>query len=345
MNIGTAKSVVGFAAVVALAISLSAGDGAPRDADAFPGAPELSEDALDARALEIVSVQTGIETDTLSIVSRAPATYRWADVHAVDFKVMENSTGVIHIVSLSPGGEEVSSPDLVAKEDAARRSALGKLSEPLRAKVDATDSSEVVPIVVILREPNDVPPLALPPVGSPDILAQARLETPSRDQLITARDAYRERLATAVKQANEPILARLKELGIDAQEIGSMPGVALSATPDVIRVIEQWPEVVEIGWDNGAENDLQTSGPTSQVPPVHAAGITGNGSLVAQVEWDNKVAVHPNLTWAQGPTYICSTVSEHATWVAGVIRSTHKLVQGIQPAGSSLCHRRMWTGW
>jgi hypothetical protein len=292
-------------------------------------AAQQSADPREA-AIRLVAAQTGVAARRLAVATTAPARYPALGIVAVAVKVLDTATGNIHAVVLSGTGQPLDATAL-ASGDRTQQAARGVPFEPaLAARVADAAPDQPIPVVLWLREPA----WSRPPRQAPARTGGSAPAPEVRRALDTAAAA--DRLAV-LRPLVAPVLDRLRAAGVPATAAGSAPAVYASLPPALIAGLSAWPELDRVYLGQTHQPDLDVARPTIRANAVHARGITGQGVQVAQIEPGGRVAAgNPYLAGVvQDPTYVCGTDSEHATAVAGVLRSTHTSLRGIAP-GSSL---------
>jgi hypothetical protein len=313
---------LGLVAALAAAVALSVGS----DRQASAQQPGDPRDA----AIRVVASQTGVQSSRLVAVTTAPASYPPLGIVAVAVKVLDSRTGAVHSVVLDASGQALDAERLVHAQRL-QRAAQGVPLEPdLVAWLANAAPEEPVPVVVWLREPSWLRPARLAPARAGSVAA-APGQRRAQDAAAAAV-----RLA-AVQPLLAPVLSRLRSAGVPATTAGAAPAIWASVPAAILAEVGTWPEIERVHLSRTNEPDLDLAGPTIHANVVHAQGISGQGVQIAQIEPGGRVATsNPYLAGIeQDLTYACATASEHATAVAGVLRSTHPALRGIAP-GSSL---------
>lgn len=173
-----------------------------------------------------------------------------------------------------------------------------------------------------MSSPSKIHPNLEELLSSPEMAAASRGGTQPEIRIIVAHKPFQETLAaaSALGTTTTQTFTRL------------LPGSAMIATPNAIRVLAQRPDVEMIWLDEEVHTLLNVSVPLIDVPPVWAEGITGKGVLVGIVDTgiDHQ---HPDLTGriksskdftGEGDT----DNNGHGTHVAGIVGGTGAASQG-----------------
>lgn len=173
-----------------------------------------------------------------------------------------------------------------------------------------------------MSSPSKIHPNLEELLSSPEMAAASRGGTQPEIRIIVAHKPFQETLAaaSALGTTTTQTFTRL------------LPGSAMIATPNAIRVLAQRPDVEMIWLDEEVHTLLNVSVPLIDVPPVWAEGITGKGVLVGIVDTgiDHQ---HPDLVGriksskdftGEGDT----DNNGHGTHVAGIVGGTGAASQG-----------------
>ncbi|HZS00627.1 MAG TPA: S8 family serine peptidase [Chloroflexota bacterium] len=291
-------------------------------------AADQESDLRDA-AVRLIAARAGLPPARLAVVTTAVAGYPALGVVGQSVKVLDIASGTVYTLTLDRAGQALDSGQLVQRERAAQQ-AQGLVREPLLA-ARAADAlpDELLPVVFWLREPPWARPVRPPPTraGGP---------SPSRDQARTLDAAVVAARAAVVRPLLAPLLSRLRAAGAPAMTAGSAPAVYASVPARLLAELSSGPEIDRVYLAGVARPDLDVARPTIRADIVQARGLTGQGVQIAQIEPNGHVsAANPFLAGVlQDLTYVCAAESDHATAVAGVLRSTHPGLRGIAPDSS-----------
>ncbi|HLH26954.1 MAG TPA: S8 family serine peptidase [Chloroflexota bacterium] len=304
-------------AVVGLAVLLGVALGGDRLVAAQQG------DDVRAAAIRIAAARSGAPTSRLTALSVAEASYPALGTVGRAVKVLDTATGVVYGVVLDASLQPLDTGQLAAS-DQARRAAQGPTFEPaLEARLAAARPDELLPVVLWVREP----PWARPTRAAPARGAAAAAGTAATDAALAATRR------PAVQQALAPVLARLQQAGRPGTTAGDVPAIYVSVPPALLAEMRTWGELERVYLAGVNQPDGTTYRSTIHADVVYARGMTGAGVQVAQIEPVGRVATaNPYLAGVvQDSTYACSTPSDHATAVAGILRSTLPSLLGIAP--------------
>jgi hypothetical protein len=303
---------------LALLLGVALGD------DQLVGAQQ-GESLADA-AVRLVAARTGAPASRLTVVNIADAAYPALGAAGTAVKVLDTATGVVHGVVLDRAHQPLE-PGALAASDRALQTAGGAVIEPaLAAAVAANSPDQPVPVVIWLREPAWARPARVAP-------ARAGAAPRPLDVAQAADAAALASRGAAVQQVVAPLLARLRAAGIIGTTAGEAPAVYASVPPALLAELRTWGDVEHIYLARVHHVELDISRPTIGADVVQSLGLSGAGVQVAQIEPGSRVsASNPYLAGVvQDSQYACTAESDHATGVAGVLRSTDSRIRGIAP--------------
>jgi hypothetical protein len=289
--------------------------------------------AATARALAAERLQ--VPPEILEVVASAVSRYPESRVTAYAFTLWDTRQNRFHLQSVLPDGTSVDADDLAFTEQQARDARLGKLDELLTEALAGLAGGGRVPILVMLNVAEPEQAARLLPEGR---WLGDSLATPEEieERVVEAREVRR----TAVRTVEEQVLPRLRGMGLDAVTYDTAGAFSTVATANDIVEIASWAEVASISLEGFGDDDLDVSVSTTRSNIVHGRGFTGTGQKVAVVENRGRIVnpwQNPYLVVTQDPSLSeqnCAFLFEHATQVAGVIRSSHTTWKGHAFAAS-----------
>lgn len=160
---------------------------------------------------------------------------------------------------------------------------------------------------------------------------------PARDRFSRAEDAGElERIRRGYEHISAPLVTALKQGGYSPRYISQYAPLVFVSLPyhEVMNVaarddvVALYPSITyEPEGTTGPE--LISAGSTIDASIVWNAGFNGAGVTVAVVEGDGVLFSNPNLGCGSYYNPAAPNVDDHATAVAGIIRSTHPTYRGI----------------
>lgn len=275
-------------------------------------------------ARERIAQMTRRPISRLSVVNSSEITYEIQNLTAFEFKVMDNESGEIYGITLNRSGQELNSAQLQTNEQAAYVAQYGKLDPELAQKITTYPANKPIRVTIWLKEPSSTSVQSSNPSHSS--LTSAEQINAFFTQVKTQRSA-------TVRFIVAPVVNRLRNVGNNVRSDEYAPVVYITLTPGRIRQVGEWDEVSQVYEDKIAQPELDVARSTISANTVHQLGFTGTGVKVAQIEAGGRIATtNPYLSGViQDTAQVCSSVSNHSTRVAGIIRSTHATVRGIAP--------------
>jgi hypothetical protein len=279
-----------------------------------------------AVAIHLVAARTGVPPTRLVVVASAEARYPALGTVGRAYKVLDTATGVVESIVLDRQGEPLD-PGFLASSDRALASANGSpLELTLASRLADVSPDQPLPVVFWLREP------ALP---RPARVAPARpgASPIAQDVARAAEATTAASRAAVVRRLAAPLMSRLQAAGVATLDAGAAPAVFATVPASLLAELSSRPEIERVYLSGTNRPDLDVARPTIHADVVQARGLTGQGVQVAQIEPIGRVsAANPYLAGVtQDGVSACSTESDHATAVAGVLRSTDPALRGIAP--------------
>ncbi|MGH8606600.1 MAG: S8 family peptidase [Gammaproteobacteria bacterium] len=293
---------------VASAVSLIAWSAGTASPEAL-AAPDSSAE----KAMELVAEATGLAAKQLTVGRESLL----AEAGIRRLKLVD-SEGNIHGVALDDSGNPVS-PEAVqeAVEELSQGGFVGKQETELAERLSAQRDAGLIKAVLSLRGRGPTNP----------VLRQEGLTDEERAaQLAAVRDQMAAIQAPVVDQ-----LAASGQRVVYRAEYAPM--VVVEADASAIRAMESRDDVECIYLERVHKPRLNISNVVVQATTVHRRGINGTGVRVGVVE-SGMIGTHPDLPPSQ--RILCrpeatTTVSDHKTYVAGVIQSSNAVNTGMAP--------------
>jgi len=312
------------------------GAAAPAGAPAFapvPGESGPPKEMIE-KALQLVAEREGLSIEDLQVVAATTNEYPLLGTIAYGFKIADPS-GELYVLTLGSDGSEVDAKSLLADEEAAYQDKYGNLEAALFDELKSAPPDEPINVTIWLQEPPYSPP-PLPDLNKGLTAEQANAYLKLADQ----------RRAEAVEKLTKPALDEINKMGLKAEADKYTPALQASLTPEEINKAQQIKGLERIYLAPIFESALDVARQVVHADVVENRGMWGWAVMVAEIEVGGQINTanpdlnNPNLpTWppiVQDTTYSC--LADHATAVAGIIRSLGGFVRGIVPAAS------LWIG-
>ena len=297
-----------------------------------------AEDPNAQRARALLASELQVPASNFEVLGVSVARWPLTRKTLPSVKLRDRQSGEVHQVLLDRG-RRANYEDLDAGEAAAFAARYGRLDPTLHDHIEGLRDGDEVRVSLWLNEPAYEKPPRHAPHSEPD---DAEIERAAR-----SNDAAR---AAFLAPVTGPVVTRLTDLGAVAEADPYVPWISTILTVAELRRVAEWPEVQRIYLDQPAKALLDKARPSIRAELVHNLGFTGgtveNKIFIAQIESEGgRVASHPNLSSIdRDNTYVCATPSEHATRVAGVIKSGDATRRGIAPT-SILRSAGSCNGW
>jgi hypothetical protein len=293
-------------------------------------------------ALSIIAKRNGSTVAELQVTASTTLDLPLSGKVAHQFSVRNRRSGTVYEVVLDPGGNELDREQLLRDEKAVYVSKYGKLDSALAERLDGADDSELLPVQirVIEADDDDSLPRQVPMTSEGWKKMSDREKKAYEDQEEETVQQRRKLLTARAQRLVEPVVKKLMDANYQCQTEDSVPVVNVRLTKRMIKEVETWPEVERISLVGTSRPSLDVSRSTIGADIVEGRGVPNLRSIqTAIVEVGGNVAGNPYLTnTTQNFSNICQSVSDHATFVAGVIESSHNLVRGIDPTAG------VWAG-
>lgn len=284
---------------------------------------ESVPEAIKQKALQLVQLRRGGSPTNLSVVSAVKANYRLLGKNTFEIKVRDAS-GSLSGITLDGTGRELSSAQLRSAEQAAYKSRFGTLDQNLAQKLVNARSEQQIRVAIWLKAPSSAQ------IQRP--AANSRSATVSQAQASALSEQVNAQRAAEIKPVVTSVVNRLKTLDSKVTSEQYSPLVYAKLSPQIIRQIAQWSEVLQVSEAPILKPTLEVARPTIAADVVQGRGIFGTGVQVAEIEVGGQINTsNPFLAGiTQDTTYSC--LAAHAAAVAGDIRSTDLTNRGIAPS-------------
>lgn len=322
-----------FAVSIAAAL-LSFDASAAQRADARSARNDADPAAI---ALSRCAQRAGLDASQLRIVAASRGDYPLLGRTTSEFKLITSSGDSLSI-ALDEHGQEIDAENLRLREDLAHTKTFGAIDPQLFAELFTADASLPLAVAVWLDEP-DFESMPLPEVDGPSPV----VEDPTHAEAFDAElaRAYSAHLVGITM----PVVAALTDMGVVAIADEAAPLVYVSLTPEQIRQVARWEGVSRVYSAKPMLPLLDRARQEILVGNVHAMGINGSGVKIAQVEVGGRVAFNLLIgPFVQDTTYVCTTPNDHATAVAGILKSFLPTAFGIA-YGSQMFATGSCGGW
>lgn len=291
---------------------------------------ESVPESIKQKALQLVRSRRGGSSTDLRVVSAVKANYRLLGKNTFEIKVRDAS-GALSGITLDAMGQELSSAQLRASEQAAYKSRFGKLDQKLADKLASTQTGQGIKVMLWLKAPAS-PQIQRPAPSNNGVSAVSQAQVNALHQQV---DSQR---AAVVKPVVESVAARARILGSNVKTEKYSPVVYATLRPQAIRQIAQLKEVEQVSEVLVPQPNLQYGRPTILADIVQGRGFLGTGVKVGVIEVGGRSATDNPFLTGTVVDPIDSCLSSHSTGVAGIIRSTDATNRGISPNVS------LWVG-
>jgi len=225
-------------------------------------------------------------------------------------KILDHQTGQVYSYWYDQNLQAISEQQAFERRAMAYQARYGRLSRGLFAKINSpgVQAEELFPVAIWAEQSTGE-------ISVPDGVYKIYLPIVSCGNCLSAV---------------EKILAFLSQRSYTADYVSSEVPVVYANLPSaVILEIQSQPYVAAVYDQVQGAQTMESAARTSAAPWTWSRGITGSGIKVAVVEDDGVAFDNPYLS---GSSYYIGwwpRVGDHATWVAGVIASTHSTQRGI----------------
>ncbi len=306
-----------------------------------------------------VSATHGIPRERLVTGDLVTQRHPLTGVETYQAKFVDEETGGIYSATLDAEGKAVDAAEVSKREGEKVLATYGKIDPRLFEKMAAveqdrvskdngyelsTTGSKSLPVSIWLNVPD--PPLMRQISAANPVIAQTALST------------HLTGLEFDMQAKKQDALKVIRRMDANVRDSRYSPAIFANLTPAQIRVLAKRSDVAQLY--SGAESYTlynDDSSTTLRLQPVWVSGNFGNlgaGMVRPVVHEPDGIAdfnpflnnaSHSVIFWCTPGEIGCplgknnvgsATDQQHATWVAGVIGSTHPLVRGIAPLSQVL---------
>ncbi|QYZ78474.1 hypothetical protein E2N92_03030 [Methanofollis formosanus] len=268
---------------------------------------------FEEKALKVVSERNNIPIEQLEIRHSAVAQYPLTGEIIHSYKVRDTQSEEYYPVSIDEKQNVVDVDRVAETEQAEYADRYGKFSPDLYKKLQKADPDENISIWIWMTEPENMPEI-------------------EKDASDKKQEESRESRTQMYLSHEKPVIDLLRAEGIEITYASKLsPSIFADLPPDMILELSTRSDVVSIALSGSGKVELNSAAPSVKAPDVWNRGITGSGVQIAVIEDQGIAFTNPYL--AEGSYYdppeSTSDLSDHATWVAGIIASTHQSYRGI----------------
>jgi len=294
----------------------------------FTSAAEGEFSGIDEMALQLASQEYGAPVAELKILNTAQAVYNYSGQSAYDYKILNQATNEIYVVSLDSNGQKMDASEMVAADLASYTATYGKIDLALYEALASVREDAIVPVIIALVEPEG---------------AVAQRVAPEQEMTEADYAAFRSDALAQVKAAvgsvTEPFMARLQSMGYQASSAELVAYVFAQVKAGDVRAIAEMPDVRAIGLDVQAQNQVDFAWYRTGYDQVYARRIVGRGKLAAIEVGHGTDPGNPFLRYVvNDATYRCTSPAGHETGVLGIMYSSSTNKTGLAMG------TQMWTG-
>ena len=288
----------------------------------------------------MLSKKHNVASDKLEITSstltQLPLTGKVMD----DYKAVDKSTGNVYGITIDDNGNELDIQKMLQDEDNAKKAKYGKLDPALSDKLQTAVNQDIGVIVWLKDQSKDKTTKKDYAVDLTTDENSPGIQDPKVDKELNQAEKDRKFNVNAIV---DPVSKKMKQKGYKYNVDTNVPVIYAKLKKDQINDVASWAEVDTVYPDAQAESALNVARPTILADIVYKRGITGSGTKVGEIEVGGGVnAANPYLYYFADTLNTC--LSDHATAVAGIIRSTRPSYFGISP-GASLRIGGSCGGW
>lgn len=290
-----------------------------------------------AIALARAARRAGLDASQLRIVASSQGSYPLLGRTTNEFKLV-TSGGDSLSIALDEHGQEIDAGQLRLREDLAHTKTFGAIDTQLFAELFTADADSPLAVAVWLDEP-EFESMPRPEADGPAPVVDDPTHAEAFDaELARAYSAH-------LVGITMPVVTALTDMGVVAIADEAAPLVYVSLTPAQIRQVAQWEGVSRVYSAKPMMQLLDRARQEILAGNVQAMGINGSGVKIAQVEVGGRVALNLLIgPFVQDTTYVCSTPNDHATAVAGILKSFLPTAFGIA-FGSQMFATGSCGGW
>lgn len=283
-----------------------------------------SRAACEAEALSSAAAMNNVPESELSLELSRTSTFQQSGQTVHTFKYSHSASAQVFVVHKDVSCHTVDFETVYQENRTAELSLYGKKLPSLAAKLSSMAPADRLSVIIWFAIPADPVERRVDPG-----------ENPSNEQSDASLVSQRNGHAAHVAGAMQPFVARIQEYFPEATYnfLGVVPLISLELTKAQILQAEAWPEVLEI-YDASRYHVLLSDVARESLGAEYADtafGLTGVGATVGVIEHSEPQQVAGLTVSNINPAncYTTTIVREHATNVAGVVKSTASHAPGI----------------
>ena len=283
----------------------------------------------DKTAIDLLSKKYNVASDKLEITDSTAAQLSITGKKANNYKAIDKSTGNVYGIAIDDNGSEIDIQKLLQDDHTVKKAKYGKLDPALSEKLKTIDNQNIGVIIWLNDQSKDKYirkdyAVSLTTDENRPIEQNPDIDSFS-DQVEKDKKAKINALAT-------PVSNKLKQKGYN-HEVGiHIPVIYAKLKASQINDVANLSEVDTIYLDEKAQSALDIARPTVYADTVYYRGITGFGIKVGEIEVGGGInAGNPYLAPPIELDTLNTCLNDHATSVAGIIRSWHTTYFGISP--------------
>lgn len=310
-----------------------------------PPSPTPVPSAEAQKALSYIAQRKGIPTQALTVVAEHHTTFPISERKFRAVTILDTrSSGQFFklLVDMNDGRVE---EDLAALRDAEEKAYLqryGRLQIALHNRLQGIGDDTMLPVAIwvasdTLRDDNEIQKSIAARFPAAQMASQRSGKLWDVEDLELARQIKAEygRLATAdTAQRIAPMIAHLKQQGIDVISYGALPSVAGWMTKRQILDSAKRSDVGMIYLiEERGKLEMNIAAATALAPTVWSRGITGANVRIAILEPGN---IDPNVSCLNIVATRATTqgTSDHKTEISSVSACNHPTYRGLAPGAT-----------
>jgi hypothetical protein len=302
----------------------------------------VAQPSLRQRAVERMAQRLGRGPADLQVLNEGTATFSELRQTVHEYKILDRVAGVHRGMALDDAGNEVDSSALLKLEYQRRQAKFGKLEARLHERVSKAAAGEAVDVAIWLQDSGGAPARRPSRAEIEQAAAEGRVDS----VIAAARAVADEQRSRALKQTSEPVLARLKALGVEAVADPHTPLIHARIPAGLAKEISSWPSVDRMyGQEGQSQSQMNVVSAELGTHTIHHdLGIDGTGIKLAQLEAGDLLSrgvrvSHPDIpNVVNDLTYACGQISDHSNGVAGIMIGKSSLYESIAPGAA------LWAG-
>lgn len=285
------------------------------------------------KAKDLISVKNKVSKDKLKVANAKDAEFQFSGKKSHDVKLIDEQ-GKIYGLSLDDNGQELDYNALVKEDLEAKKVKYGKFEPSFFEKLTKEPDDKPVKAIIALHVPY-YDPVSRPWGQLPDNGSNI-----SQEQIDKLNTKEYEDYITHLQPVIGSITEKLKAKG-NVIKIESIAGsISIELSPKVLKEIQSWDEIDGISDGNikltpALASARSSSGITAiNNRTINGVSINGTGVKVAQIEVPGGRVKLDNPYLSTGiiqdnNSAVCTNPDEHATLVAGVLKSINLADTGV----------------